>query len=56
MKAIVLHLRLVRGMHAVPLAYEVRQHVKVMYITLGYSAYLNLDEVMIARMQFQTLR
>ena len=49
MKAIVLHLKLVRGVRGVPLAYVVRQHIKVEHVLPGYDAYLTLEKVMIAR-------
>ena len=45
----VLHLKLMRWARGVPLAYEVRQHIKASHISPGYSAYLNLDEEMIAK-------
>ena len=35
MEAIVLHLRLIREMRAVPLAYVVRQHIKIVHICPG---------------------
>ena len=49
MKAIVLHLRLVKGLRGVPLSYVIRQHVKAVYVSPGYSAYLNLHKEMISR-------
>ena len=42
-------IKLMRGVHSFPLAYVVRQHNKMAYISLGYVAYLNLDEEMNAR-------
>ena len=48
MEAIVRCLRLVRGVQGFPLAYVVRQHIKVAHILSGYDTYLNLDEEMVA--------
>ena len=47
MEAIMLHLKLVRGVWGVLLAHVVRQHVKVKHILHGHDAYLNFDEEMI---------
>ena len=44
-----LHLKFIRGVRGVPLAYMVQDHIKVAHITPGYDAYLNLGEEMIAR-------
>ena len=49
MENIVLHLKLVRGVERAPLAYVVRNHVKVTHISPGYSSYLNLKGEIIAR-------
>ena len=49
MQVIVPHLKLMKGMRCAPLAYAVRQHVKVTHILPGYLAYPNLDKEMIAR-------
>ena len=46
---IVLHLKLIRGMRGVPLAYVVQHHIKVAHILPGYSAYLNLNKEVVAR-------
>ena len=45
----VLHLKLLRVVQGVPLAYVVRHHIKVAYISPEYSAYVNLDKEMITR-------
>ena len=45
MKNIVLHLKLMRGMTRIPLAYVVRHHVKVAHILPGYGDYLDLDDM-----------
>ena len=45
MEDIVLYLKLMRKVRGVSLAY----HIKVAHIFPGYSAYLNLDEEMMAR-------
>ena len=49
MENIILYLKLIRGLRGVSLAYVVWHHVKVAHILPGYSAYLNVDEEMIAR-------
>ena len=49
MENIVLHLKLVRGVRGVSLAYVVWHHVKVAHIPPGHDAFLNLDEKMITR-------
>ena len=49
MKAIVLYLRLLRGVQGVPMAYVVRQHIIVAHILPGYDTQSNLDNNMIAR-------
>ena len=49
MEAIVLHLRLIKGVRGDPLTYVVRQNVKVVHISPGYSTYLKLDEKMMTR-------
>ena len=49
MEAIVLHLKLVRKVWGVPLAYVVRQHTKVIFILLRYDAFMNADEEIIDR-------
>ena len=49
MENIVLHLKLVRGIRGALMAYLVQRHIMVAHITLGYGAYLNLDEEMITR-------
>ena len=48
MENIVLHLNLKRGVRGAPLDYVVT-HVKVAHISSGYSAYLNLNDKMTAR-------
>ena len=47
MDNMILHLKLVRGVRCVPLAYVIRHHIKVANILTRYSTYLNLDEEMI---------
>ena len=49
MDNIVLHLKLVRGMRGIPLAYVVWCHIKVAHISPGYGTYPNLDKEIIAR-------
>ena len=49
MKAIVLHLMHMREVRGVPLAYVIRQHVKMVQVLPEHDAYLNLDEEMIFR-------
>ena len=48
-EGIVLHLKLARGVSGVPLAYVIKQYIKVMHIFPGYDVYLSLDEEMIAQ-------
>ena len=48
-EAIVLQLKLTRGVQVVPLTCVVRQHVKVVHIRPEYDTYLNFDEEMIIR-------
>ena len=49
MEAIMLHLRLIRGVQGVQLAYVVREHNQVVYISHGYDSCLNHDKKMITR-------
>ena len=49
MEVIALHLKLVQGVWGVPLAYVVRQHVKVMHVSPGYDFDLNFDKGIIAK-------
>ena len=49
MENIVLHLKLVRGLRGVLLAYVVWCHIKLAHISIGYDAYPNLDEELITR-------
>ena len=60
MKAIMLHLRLIREVRCVPLACVVRHHVKVAHTLHEYVAYLNFNKEMLARvpwlMQCKTYR
>ena len=49
MEKIVLHLKLVREVRGVPLAYVVWHHTNVTHIPPGHYAYLNLDEEMISK-------
>ena len=49
MDAIVLYLKLVRGVQGVLIAYVVRQHITVAHILPVYNVYLNFNKVMIAR-------
>ena len=48
-KAIVLCLKLVGEVRGIPLAYMVIEHEKVVHISPGYRAFLNLDKEMFAR-------
>ena len=48
-EAIVLHLKLVRGIRGISLAYMVRQHVKVTHHPHGYVTCPNLDKEFIDR-------
>ena len=47
MENIVLHLKHVRGVRVVLLAYVVQHHIMVAHISPGYGAYLNLGKEMI---------
>ena len=49
MDIIVLHLSLMEGVWGAPVAYVVRQLVKVVHISPKYDAYLKIDEELIAR-------
>ena len=49
MENIVLYPKLVRKVRGAPLAYVVWCYIKMMHISPGYDAYLNLDKEMIAR-------
>ena len=49
MENIVLHLKFVRSMRGALLSHVVQHHMKVAHISLGYGAYLDLDEEIIAR-------
>ena len=49
MENIILHLKLIRGVRGVLLAFVVQCHLKVSHISPGYDAYLNLEEEMIGR-------
>ena len=49
MENIVLHYKIVKGLRGVLLAYVFQRHVKVVNISPGYGAYLNLDMDIIVR-------
>ena len=49
MENIILHLKLLRGVRGVLLAYAVRQNIKIAHISSGHVSYLNLDKDMIAK-------
>ena len=49
MNAIVLYLKLVKGMQGVLLAYLIRQHIKVAQTLPEYNTHLNVEKEMIVR-------